>query len=379
MTPIQHCIAVDIQKHAKRQIVYMKQGDAMSRSLTISFYNDGAVWALPNEVTVLQLAYCKEDFVGGCYDHMPDNTAAFDINTSRTSATIKIHPQMLTVAGNVICELRLLNASAHVLNTFNFVINVEKSPIAMTSASEGYYNNVFDGATFTPHVSDAGILSWTNDKGLPNPDPIDLKDFVVSDDDIPVVPMEIATAATAVSDAESDDKLITPAGTQALIEMLLPAPVVVEQTDGFTALDFTPTARLWSKTTSCAVGDVVYRNVTADATTKAATVFYKCNTPYTQDGSGWSSHSSKFTELGSFIIPSLLNVTTYLPAVTAGTMRLNFWGGYILHQSRYSESGTTGVAEFRQLFKAGVVDIVIQFSTETGAVSKILCAVSGVT
>lgn len=31
--------------------------------------------------------------------------------------------------------------------------------------SDGYFN----GATFTPSVSDLGILSWTNDKGLPNP------------------------------------------------------------------------------------------------------------------------------------------------------------------------------------------------------------------
>lgn len=32
-----------------------------------------------------------------------------------------------------------------------------------------------DGATFTPHVSEAGIISWTNDAGLPNPDPINIK------------------------------------------------------------------------------------------------------------------------------------------------------------------------------------------------------------
>lgn len=33
----------------------------------------------------------------------------------------------------------------------------------------------FDGATFTPSVSDEGLLSWTNDKGLPNPLTIDIK------------------------------------------------------------------------------------------------------------------------------------------------------------------------------------------------------------
>lgn len=32
-----------------------------------------------------------------------------------------------------------------------------------------------DGATFTPSVSEAGVLSWTNDKGLPNPDPVNIK------------------------------------------------------------------------------------------------------------------------------------------------------------------------------------------------------------
>lgn len=31
------------------------------------------------------------------------------------------------------------------------------------------------GATFTPSVSDDGIISWTNDKDLPNPDPVDIK------------------------------------------------------------------------------------------------------------------------------------------------------------------------------------------------------------
>lgn len=32
-----------------------------------------------------------------------------------------------------------------------------------------------DGATFTPAVSEDGILSWTNDGGLPNPGPINIK------------------------------------------------------------------------------------------------------------------------------------------------------------------------------------------------------------
>ena len=32
-----------------------------------------------------------------------------------------------------------------------------------------------DGATFTPSVSADGIISWTNDKDLPNPEPVNIK------------------------------------------------------------------------------------------------------------------------------------------------------------------------------------------------------------
>lgn len=32
-----------------------------------------------------------------------------------------------------------------------------------------------NGATFIPSVSDEGIISWTNDQGLPNPEPVDIK------------------------------------------------------------------------------------------------------------------------------------------------------------------------------------------------------------
>jgi hypothetical protein len=32
-----------------------------------------------------------------------------------------------------------------------------------------------DGATFIPSVSPDGLISWTNDKELPNPDPVNIK------------------------------------------------------------------------------------------------------------------------------------------------------------------------------------------------------------
>ena len=32
-----------------------------------------------------------------------------------------------------------------------------------------------NGATFTPYVSPEGVISWTNDKGLPNPEAVNIK------------------------------------------------------------------------------------------------------------------------------------------------------------------------------------------------------------
>lgn len=37
-----------------------------------------------------------------------------------------------------------------------------------------------DGATFTPSVSEDGVISWTNDKGLPNPAPVNLVKAVLA-------------------------------------------------------------------------------------------------------------------------------------------------------------------------------------------------------
>ena len=167
-------ISIDLNKTDVNPVLRMKQGDRLTQQIMIDLLFDNAPWTIPDDVTVLQLSYCKSDLVGGCYDKMPDgkNAGAFDNN--RTSVIMQLHPQVLNVAGAVVCELRMLSANGDVLNSFNFFLNVEKSPIAMTTISEGYYNNVFDGATFTPNIDANGILSWTNDKGLQNPPDVNL-------------------------------------------------------------------------------------------------------------------------------------------------------------------------------------------------------------
>ena len=66
-------------------------------------------------------------------------------------------------------------------NTECYVVDVkidENSDLIVT-LSDGRVINIghvarTDGVTFIPHISDDHVLSWTNDGGLQNPDPIDL-------------------------------------------------------------------------------------------------------------------------------------------------------------------------------------------------------------
>ena len=46
--------------------------------------------------------------------------------------------------------------------------NVGAKTINIGSSGDG-------GATFIPYVSADGVISWTNDKGLPNPEPVNIK------------------------------------------------------------------------------------------------------------------------------------------------------------------------------------------------------------
>ena len=65
------------------------------------------------------------------------------------------------------------------------------------------------GYTFTPAVSSAGVISWTNDGGLPNPDPVNIKGANGDDGQdgfSPEVSVETITGGheVTITDAEGD-------------------------------------------------------------------------------------------------------------------------------------------------------------------------------
>ena len=62
--------------------------------------------------------------------------------------------------------------SFEVTDSDNIIVTLEDGRVIDLGAIEGA-----SGVTFIPHISDDYILSWTNNGGLPNPDPVDLNRF----------------------------------------------------------------------------------------------------------------------------------------------------------------------------------------------------------
>ena len=77
------------------------------------------------------------------------------------------------------CEVPI-GEDGHDCGIESFVVN-ENEEIVVTLTTGQVINlgkvDGASGATFIPHIDDDKILTWTNDKNLPNPDPVDLNPF----------------------------------------------------------------------------------------------------------------------------------------------------------------------------------------------------------
>ena len=59
--------------------------------------------------------------------------------------------------------------------TANMAVQAKSSRPVQIDSKDGVYIKGEDGAIFTPEVSEDGVLSWTNDKNLDNPQPVSIK------------------------------------------------------------------------------------------------------------------------------------------------------------------------------------------------------------
>lgn len=118
-------IKLDLQRPGDPKIIHAKQGDVLTRSVTVALYSDGIAWTIPSEVTSIAVAYSKPDGTGGVYDKLPSGANACSSSGSKITATFA--PQVLTCSGRVRVDLQLKNSAGDTLHTFGFFVAVEQS------------------------------------------------------------------------------------------------------------------------------------------------------------------------------------------------------------------------------------------------------------
>lgn len=129
-------LVLDLQRKTQPQVSAV-QGEANTRTLLVSLYENGAAWDIPADVTV-EVAFKKPDGTQGIYSKLPSGSPAtsFEGNV----VTVTLAPQVLTCAGKVIATFILSKNGGKTLASFPFIINVAENPGAGAEVSEDYYN-----------------------------------------------------------------------------------------------------------------------------------------------------------------------------------------------------------------------------------------------
>ena len=101
--------------------IHCVQGDTFSRRVELELLDKGEPWSVP-EGTALQISYRRPDGVCGTYTQTPDGSTAWEI--SQNIVAIELIPQMLTAAGLVTVQVKLLCGDG-ILSTFAFYVLVQ--------------------------------------------------------------------------------------------------------------------------------------------------------------------------------------------------------------------------------------------------------------
>lgn len=130
-------IDLDFSDLGEQKRVYAKQYDENTRDVHITLYDGGVMWLIPAGTTAV-VRYRKPDKKGGIYDELPNGDPACIVNTGSGTVNITLAPEMLTCPGDVLVDVVLVSGN-DALATFNFVVNVERSPSDGTTPSNNYY------------------------------------------------------------------------------------------------------------------------------------------------------------------------------------------------------------------------------------------------
>jgi len=114
------------------------QNDKLSRKITAILYDGANAWTPPSG-SLAVVRFMKPDGTKGFYD--TDENRHTAVTWVGNSATIMLSEQVLTVPGNVLCQLNFYNTSEEKLTTFLWVIKVQQSVVDdETIESTDYFN-----------------------------------------------------------------------------------------------------------------------------------------------------------------------------------------------------------------------------------------------
>ena len=128
-------ISVDFALPNMGARVEAMQGDGATRTVAVSLRANGLRWEPPAGVDAA-LAYRQPDGHKGIYDKLADDSAA--ITVSGNVASVVLIPQMLTVPGDVQCQLIFNDSKLDRLTSFPFVLKVSRNEIAGAAPVQDY-------------------------------------------------------------------------------------------------------------------------------------------------------------------------------------------------------------------------------------------------
>lgn len=118
--------------------MYAVQNDRLTRKIQATLVDGDTAWS-PPAGSLAVVRFLKPDGTMGFYDTDEGGNTA--VTWSGNVATIILAEQVLTVAGDVYCQVNFYNASQERLSTFSWLIKVQKCVIEdNTIISTDYFN-----------------------------------------------------------------------------------------------------------------------------------------------------------------------------------------------------------------------------------------------
>lgn len=179
------------------------QYDSTVRHISVMLYKDGAPWNIPDGFSVnIRMKKADGNSVYNPAEEIRENIAVVQLSQQMCSVpgrqefcieivkgeeVVQSFPATLEVTANPIPNAEI--ASQPEYKTVQMLVEEAKALFptggepgqVLTKTEDGTEwadpqgGAGSTGATFTPSVSPDGVISWTNDKELPNPDPVNIK------------------------------------------------------------------------------------------------------------------------------------------------------------------------------------------------------------